>query len=140
MLFLTPFLVTETLETVIGLLLGTLTSLVLAYGIFIIGMKIDIRRFFYFTSILLVLLAGGLVGYGMHELIEYTGSNVWGWLGDYAFNWEISSSNLWHHKGVIGSIFAVLFGYTVKAEWVRLIAHFAYLTITLPLVFWAYKK
>ena len=139
-LFLTPFLVTDARDTVTGLFLGTLTSLALAYGIFIVGMNVNIRRFFYFTSLLLVLLAGGLVGYGVHELIEYTGPNMWGWLGHVAYNLDISMGNIWHHKGVVGSIFAVMFGYTVQAEWVRLIAHFAYLVITLPLVIWTYRK
>jgi len=45
-----------------------------------------------------------------------------------------------HHKGVIGSIFAVMFGYTVKAEGARVIVHFAYLAITLPLVILVYAR
>ena len=139
-LFLTPFLVTDAVATVAGLFLGTLTSLVLAYGIFVVGMKINIRRFFYFTSILLVLLAGGLAGYGVHELIEYTGSAPWGWFGQSAYNLNIPSDNPLHHKGIVGSIFAVTFGYTVKAEWARVIIHLSYLTVAIPLVVWVYRK
>lgn len=141
-LFLTPFLVTDSIATIAGLSLGLLTSLGLAYGIFVLGMKINIRRFFFFTSILLVLLAGGLLGYGVHELIEYSRlvGMQWGWLGDYAYVLDIPSGSLFHHKGAIGSIFAVMFGYTVKAEWLRLILHFAYLAIALPLVIWVYRK
>jgi len=139
-LFLTPFLVTDTIATVAGLFLGTLTSLALVYGIFVVGKKINIRRFFYFTSILLVLLAGGLVGYGVHELIEYTGPTPWGWLGQKAYNLNIPSDNPLHHKGVVGSIFAVMFGYTTSAEWARVIVHLSYLAIALPLVVWVYKK
>lgn len=139
-LFLTPFLVTDTLPTVAGLFLGTLTSLALAYGIFAVGMRINIRRFFYFTSILLVLLAGGLAGYGVHELIEYTGSSPWGWIGQPAYNLNVPSDNPIHHKGVVGSIFAVMFGYTVKAEWARVIVHLSYLAVVLPLVIWVYNR
>jgi len=139
-LFLTPFLVTDALATIAGLLLGTVTSLALAYAIFFAGMKISIRRFFYFTSILLVLLAGGLAGYGVHELIEYTGEDAWGWLGQRAYNLGIASDNPLHHKGIIGSVFAVMFGYTVSAEWARVIAHVSYLIIVLPLVLWVYRK
>lgn len=139
-LFLTPFLVSETTATVSGLLLGMLTALALAYGIFIVGIKINLQRFFYFTSILLVLLAGGLTGYGVHELIEYTGSASWGWLSENAYNLNIPSSSPFHHKGVLGSILAVMLGYTVKAEWLRLIANFAYLATAIPLVIWAYRK
>jgi len=139
-LFLTPFLVTDSLGTVAGLFLGILTSLALAYAIFIVGMKINIRQFFYFTSILLVLLAGGLAGYGVHELVEYTGAAPWGWLSQSAYNLTIPSDSPLHHKGAVGSIFAVIFGYTVKAEWVRVIVHLSYLAVALPLVIWVYKK
>jgi len=139
-LFLTPFLVEDAFGTVAGLLLGVVTSVVLAYAIFFAGMKISIRRFFYFTSILLVLLAGGLAGYGVHELIEYTGEAAWGLLGQPAYNLGIASESPLHHKGVIGSVFAVMFGYTVSAEWARLIVHLSYLAIALPLVLWVYRK
>lgn len=139
-LFLTPFLVADAWATVVGLLLGILTSLVLAYGIFVAGMKINIRRFFYFTSILLVFLAGGLVGYGVHELIEYTGSTSWGVLGQPAYDLGISSGSPFHHKGVVGSVLAVMFGYTVKAEWARVIIHLAYLVTAIPLVVRVYRR
>lgn len=141
-LFLTPFFLDDAVGTLVGALLGVVASLVLAYAIFIVGTKINVRRFFYFTSILLVLLAAGLVGYGVHELVEYsedTGIEL-GWLGEYAYDLEIPSESPFHHKGPIGSIFAVMFGYTIKAEWIRVISHFAYLAITLPLVIWVYKK
>jgi high-affinity iron transporter len=139
-LFLTPFLVTDALATVTGMLLGILTSLVLAYGLFILGMRINMQRFFYFTSILLVLLAGGLAGYGVHELIEYTGPEAWGFLGQLAYNLNIPNDNPLHHKGIFGSIFAVMFGYTVKAEWARVVVHLSYLVLVLPLITWVYKK
>ena len=141
-LFLTPFLVEDAFGTLIGAFLGVLASLALAYAIFVVGMKINIRKFFYFTSILLVLLAGGLAGYGVHELAEYSedvGIEL-GWLGEHAYVLDIPKDNPLHHKGVIGSILAVMFGYTVNAEWARVIVHFAYLAIALPLVIWVYRK
>lgn len=139
-LFLTPYLLDDPSATVAGLLLGTLTSIALAYAIFVVGMRINTRKFFYFTSILLVLLAGGLAGYGVHELIEYTGSASWGWLGQLAYNLNIPNNNPLHHKGILGSIFAVMFGYSVKAEWARLIVHFSYLAVAMPLVVRVYRK
>jgi high-affinity iron transporter len=139
-LFLTPFLVEDAFGTATGLLLGVVTSVALAYAIFFAGMKISMRRFFYFTSILLVLLAGGLAGYGVHELIEYTGEGAWGLLGQRAYVLSIASDNPLHHKGVIGSVFAVMFGYTVSAEWARVIVHLSYLAVALPLVLWVYRK
>lgn len=139
-LFLTPFLVSDISATVAGVVLGVTTSLALSYGLFIVGMKINLRKFFFFTSILLVLLAGGLLGYGVHELIEFTGPQAWGVLGQNAYSLNITSESILHHKGAIGSIFAVMFGYTVKAEWARLMVHISYLAIVLPLVIRSYKK
>ena len=141
-LFLTPFFLDDPVGTLVGALLGVVASLILAYAIFAMGMKINIRKFFYFTSMLLVLLAAGLVGYGVHELVEYsedTGIEL-GWLSESAYNLDIPSESPFHHKGIIGSVFAVMFGYTVEAEWIRVISHFAYLAIALPLVIRVYKK
>jgi len=141
-LFLTPFMVEDVAGTVIGAALGIILSLILAYGIFVVGMKINLRKFFYTTSILLVLLAAGLVGYGVHEVLEYSkdvGTET-GWPGEYAYALNIPESSPFHHKGIVGAIFAVMLGYTVKAEWLRLITHFGYLAIVLPLVIHIYRK
>lgn len=141
-LFLTPFLVTDAAGTIAGLILGIFSGFVLAFVIFKVGMRIDLRRFFYFTSILLILLAAGLLGYGLHELAEYTeltGGDL-GWWGQYAYALDISSDSIFHHKGAIGSIFAVMFGYSVKMEWIRVIAHVMYLAIVMPLVITVYRR
>ncbi|MBX5328232.1 MAG: FTR1 family protein [Candidatus Bathyarchaeota archaeon] len=141
-LFLAPFLLSDTIATLTGMFLGIFTAVLLAYGIFVVGMKINLQRFFYFTSIMLILLAGGLAGYGTHELLEYyeeTGYKI-GWLSESAYVLNIPADSPFHHKGIIGSIFAVMFGYTVSAEWARMIVHISYLAIALPLLIWVYKK
>ena len=149
-LFLTPFLVSEPASTLVGAVLGVGMGSALAYGIFRMGLKLDLRKFFFLTSILLVLVAGGLLGLGIHELIEYAetqGVGV-GWFGSDAYDLGLFGGDLdagippdpWHHKGAIGSVFAVLFGYAAKAEWARVIAHGAYLAIALPLIVIVYRK
>ncbi|TET90891.1 MAG: ferrous iron transporter [Methanomassiliicoccales archaeon] len=141
-LFLTPFLVTDAAATLAGAVLGVISGFVLAFAIFKIGMKIDLQRFFYFTSILLILLAAGLLGYAVHELTEYTvvtGGDP-GWLGQSAYVLDISKDSVFHHKGAVGSVFAVMFGYTVSAEWIRVIAHVLYLVIVMPLVIMVYRR
>jgi len=141
-LFLIPFLLNDIMGTIVGMILGAITSIVFAYAIFVVGVKINIRKFFYFTSILLILLAGGLAGYGTHELIEYlklSGITL-GWLAENAYVLNISSDSPLHHKGFIGSIFAVMFGYTVKAEWARIIVHGIYIAMVLPPTISIYRK
>jgi high-affinity iron transporter len=141
-LFLTPFLIKDKVDTLIGLSIGIASALGFSYSIFVIGAKINIHKFFYFTSVLLILLAGGLAGYGVHELLEYyeeIGVNI-GWLGKTAYNLNISKENPLHHNNVIGSILAVMFGYTVKAEWARVIAHLLYLAIAFAIFYEVSKK
>lgn len=141
-LFLTPFLVQDVPATLLGAGLGLGAGLLLAFGIFAFGLQLNLRKFFYFTSVLLILLAGGLLGYGIHELIEYGEAigyqpGVW---GQAAYVLPLASESLLHHKGAIGSIFAVLFGYSASPEWARLLAHGAYLAAALPLVILIYRR
>lgn len=140
--FLMPFLVANAGATLIGTILGMGSALILSFAIFSFGMRINLSKFFYYSSLLLILLAGGLFGYGVHELIEYwqLGGAQLGWLGDYAYALNIPKDSIFHHKGAVGSIFAVMLGYTVKAEWARVIVHIAYLAVALPLVIRVYRK
>ena len=141
-LFLIPFGTADVGGTIAGAIIGILSALAISYLIFRIGIKINLSRFFYFTSILLVLLAAGLFGYGIHELISYQSAIgvESGWFSTYAFDLGLNSESIWHHKGVVGSVFAVLLGYSVKMEWARLIGHAAYLLIFLPMTILAYKN
>ena len=141
-LFLTPLVASDPQGTLVGAVFGSVASIVFSYGIFVVGMKIDLRRFFYFTSILLVLLAGGLIGYGVHELIEYAEfvSIDLGWFSDYAYKLDLPSGSLLHHKGLAGSVLAIMFGYSANAEWGRILAHLTYLALVLPFVIRSYRK
>jgi len=141
-LFILPFLVRSPLTSSVGSFVGAIIAVALAYAIFVVGMKLNLRGFFYFTSILLVLLAGGLAGYGTHELLEYSehvGLNL-GWYAQTAFSLPIPQDSLLHHKNIIGSILAVMLGYTVKAEWGRVIIQGTYLMIAVPLVVRVYRR
>lgn len=141
-LFLTPFFLADASMTLIGAFLGMFAALILSYGIFIAGMKISLRRFFYFTGILLILLAGGIAGYGTHELIEYFEENGLdtGWLGEPAYTLNIPVDSPFHPRGAVGSILAVMIGYTNSAEWARIMVQSAYLLTALLLLSHVYRK
>ncbi|KUH34529.1 ferrous iron transporter [Thermococcus celericrescens] len=141
-LFLTPFMTQNLGGTLLGLIAGLAGALVLAYLIYGVGMRIDLRKFFYFSSILLVFVAAGLAGYGTHELIEWAEEEGYslGFLASTAYDLGIPSESVWHHKGAIGSVFAVLFGYSVSMEWGRVLVQFGYLITALYLVLRAYGK
>jgi high-affinity iron transporter len=142
-LFLTPYLGLDAFGTALGAILGMAFGIGLAYAVFRVGLKLNLRKFFYLTSILLVLVAAGLLGYGVHELIEYgegTGAYDLGWWASPAYNLGLADTDPLHNKGLIGSIFAVMFGYDTDPEWARVVAHAAYLAITMPLVVLVYRR
>ncbi|MHA1917902.1 MAG: FTR1 family iron permease [Candidatus Ranarchaeia archaeon] len=141
-LFLTPYALQDIFGTILGSFFGLLGAIIIAYSFVVVGKTMDLRRFFYYSGILLVFLAGGLLGYGIHELVEFTnviGFNL-GWIAQSAFTLPFSSEHIFHHKGLIGGIFATLFGYTVNPEWIRIIGQGLYLLIVPPLVINAYRK
>ncbi|MFQ6013040.1 MAG: FTR1 family protein [Thermoplasmata archaeon] len=141
-LFLTPFMVQDVVGTILGAVLGVGAGLGLAYAVFRFGVRLDLRKFFYFTSILLILLAGGLLGYAIHELLKYAAiqGTETGWWGQAAYVLPFSKASLFHNEGLIGSVFAVLVGYDVDPERARVFAHILYLTIALPLVIFIYRR
>ncbi|MBS7645123.1 FTR1 family protein [Candidatus Bathyarchaeota archaeon] len=48
-----------------------MNALTLNHLAFTLGMRINLHRFFQLASILITLLAAGLLCYGVNELIEY---------------------------------------------------------------------
>jgi len=140
-LFLTPFGISDPSGTTIGAGIGITTAVVIAFLIFRTGKQIELKKLFYYSSILLILLAAGLAGYGVHELIEYgeeTGAEMGG-LETPAYDLGLEEGSPLHHKGVIGSVFAVMVGYSTSMEIVRVLVHVGYLAIFLPLTIIAYK-
>ena len=55
----------------IGFILGAALALYIGYLVVALGKKINLRPFFKGTTLLLVLLASGMVAYGTHEAEEY---------------------------------------------------------------------
>jgi high-affinity iron transporter len=70
-LFLTPLLTSDAIATLDGMPVGILTAVLLAYAIFVVGVRINLHRFFHVTSIMLILLISELAGSGTHEPFEY---------------------------------------------------------------------
>ncbi len=140
-LFVTPLLFRDPSGTIIGVFVGLAASSILAYAVFRAGMRINLRSFFYITSILLVFVASGILGYGVHEALEWAeeeGINV-GILGAKAYSLPVPESSPLHEGNVLGSLLAVMLGYTTEMELARLVAQAGYLIVGLTLVVQAYK-
>ena len=59
-----------TADIAAGVGLGLLAAAFLGYGVFAAAWKIDLRRFFQATGLLLIIIAAGLFALGVHELQE----------------------------------------------------------------------
>jgi high-affinity iron transporter len=60
----------ETTQPLIGFLLGIVVSIVLAYLIYRGAVQLNLGRFFSITGVLLIFVAAGILGYGVHDLQE----------------------------------------------------------------------
>lgn len=117
-LFLTATLFLDTLGATIGMLIGFLAVIILAIPLMRSVYKLDIRKFFKYMSIVLIVFAAGLTGYGVHELID-AGEGVgveFGVLGQQAFDINPPMNPdgtypLLHEKGALVSILKALVGY-----------------------------
>ncbi len=113
------------LEITVALGLVLLLVLLLLKGTY----RLDVRAFFKYSSVLLLVLAAGLAGFGVHELIESadsSGLNL-GVLSQQAFNINpADEANIFHEKGTVGSVLAGLVGYTGSPEWMRVIVYLGY--------------
>lgn len=128
-IFLTAYATQDFSATLLGLIIGV--SLVLGISFLMMNgiYRLDLQKFFKYTSVILLIFAAGLFGYGVHELIEaaeVSGIEI-GPLASTAFDINpIDSENLFHEKGVIGSIMKALIGYDGNPEWLRVIVYISY--------------
>jgi high-affinity iron transporter len=142
-LFLTSYAVQDLTATFLGLVIGVTVvvglSLILMKG----ASRLNIRKFFKYTSIVLIVFAAGLLGFGVHELIEVgEGSGIdIGPLATKAFDINPpDEANIFHEKGIVGSILKALVGYDGNPEWLRVIVYFSYWIIIGIYMIKAYKQ
>jgi len=146
-LFLTTLAVIDSSGTLIGAISASAIVIVLAAVLMKGIYRLDIKKFFQVTSVILIIFAAGLTGYGVHELIEAGESSgiEFGVLGQHAFDINPPRSPdgtypLLHEKGAVGSIFSSLVGYDGNPEWLRVIVYLGYWLILGTYVFLTYRK
>ena len=91
--------------------------------------KINLKRLFTISSVLLILFAAGLTAHGVHELQEahvvpIIAEHIWD------INPEVIVEGVYpilHEKGAIGGFFKGLFGYNGNPNLLEVIAWFVYL-------------
>jgi len=108
-------------QVVIGGVLGLLVSAVIGLLIYVGGSRIDLRKFFLYTGLLLILFAAGLAGKAVHEFRELLGLES-GWLIDPM--WSITSGSL--ASGSLHDFLKGLFGWSPTPERIRVLTYIAY--------------
>ncbi len=109
-------------SVVIGGLLGLVVAALLGRLVYMGGNRLNLKKFFQITGVLLILFAAGLFGKFFHEFRELLGLED-AWLVQPA--WEIKSG-IWA-QGTFYDFMKGFFGWHYAAENIRLIAYFAYL-------------
>jgi len=110
----------------IGAVLGILVSVVIAYLIYRGLVRINLSRFFLWTGLFLIVVAAGVLSYGIGDLQE---AGVIPGFGQPAFSVAgIIPPSSWY-----GIVLAGLFNYTAEPTWARLVAWALYLAVVTPI-------
>ena len=118
---------TNLIQILAGTILGLGTAVLLGYTIFATALRLDLRRFFQVTGILLILFAAGLVAHGVHEFNEV------GWIpGVVEHVWDVNM--ILDENSIAGQLLKTLFGYNGNPSLTEMIAYFVYIAVVT--VFW----
>jgi len=108
----------------VGLVLGLGLAVVLGYLIYNRSVKLNLSKFFTITGVALIIVAAGVLSYGIHEFQEL------GWLpGADDFLWDVTP---WIAKeSILGSLLGGTIGFDTTTSIVQFIAWAGYLVAVL---------
>ncbi len=120
-LFLTATVfASDTAQTIFGAFLGLGTAILLGWLLFATTVRLDLRRFFQVTGVLLILFAAGLVAHAVHELNEV------GWIPAIIEHvWDMN--HIINEKSLLGQFLTALFGYNGNPSLTEILTYFLYL-------------
>ncbi len=121
-----------------GGILGILIAIMVGYLFFIGTNKINLKKLFNISSILLILFAAGLVAHGVHEFEE---AKILNGIVTPLFdiNPQLNADGSYpilHEKGILGSFLKGLFGYNGNPSLLEIVSYISYLVI----IFCLYKR
>lgn len=116
----------------VGALAGIAVSLLLGVGLYKGGVRINLRKFFRYTGVFILLVAGGLLAGAVRRFHE---AGVWNLLQQRVFD---SSATL-PEDSPLGVILGGLLGYMHAPVLGEVLAWALYLLVTLALFFWPSK-
>lgn len=140
-LFLGTLAINAPVDTLLGFAAGVAAVVLLAFVMFKGIYKLDVSRFFKYTSILLILFSAGLVALGVHELNE---AGIISPVIEHV--WDVNpplnpdgTYPLLHENGLIGSSLKSLVGYNGNPSLTEVIAYIGYWIIIGMYVYRTYQ-
>ena len=140
-LFLGTLAINNPVDTISGFILGLAAVIVLSFIMFKGTYRLDISKFFKYTSFILILFSAGLVASGVHDfndagVIPYGIEHVWD------LNPPLNPDGtypLLHENGLIGGSLKALVGYDGSPSLTEVMAYFSYWIIIGTFVYRNYK-
>ena len=108
----------------LGALLGLLTAAAMGYFFYKGVLKINLSRFFAWTGGILIIVAAGVLGYGVHDLQE---AQVLPGLSNLAF--DVSSTV--DPSSVLGTVLKGVFNFSPATTWLQAVAWTLYVVPTM---------
>ena len=105
-----------------GALLGIITAVVLGYLIYRGALKINLSRFFTVTGVFLIVVAAGVLSYGIHDLQE---ARVLPGIGGTA--WDVSG--VYRADSWYGALLKGTLNFSPQATWLEVTAWVLYLAV-----------
>ena len=120
-----------TTQPLIGFSVGI--AVVIAYLLYRGAVRFNLAKFFMITGVLLVFVAAGVLGYGLHDLQE---ARFLPGIGTLAFD----ASDALPETSWYGALFKGIFNYSQQTTVLQAIAWVAYVAVVLPLFLKPAKK
>ena len=119
---------TSGMATLVGGLAGLGVALIVAWAVYVAGLRLNIRTFFKVTSLLLVVFGAAILRYAVHEFSEV---GLLPALIDPLWN----TGSIIPASSALGSILTALVGYTSTPSLIEVIAYVGYLLTVGVLLF-----
>jgi high-affinity iron transporter len=118
----------STTGPLVGAALGLATAVVLGYLFYRGAVKINLGKFFQWTGAILILVAAGVLGYGLHDLQE---ARVLPGLNSLAFD----VSGAIPPDSFVGTLLKGTLNFSPATTWLQAVAWVVYVAVTMTLFF-----
>ncbi|WP_103355580.1 iron uptake transporter permease EfeU [Amycolatopsis sp. CA-128772] len=123
----------DTVQPLIGFAVGIAAAVVLAWLLYKGAVRFNLSKFFTITGVLLVFVAAGVLGYGLHDLQE---AAFLPGIGTLAFDASATlPETSWY-----GALLKGIFNYSQQTTVLQAVAWVAYVAVVLPLFLKPSKK